>query len=166
MPRKCWGSKTNGTWLVLLNSLSFSFENCFSFTWIIFCARQPIWERMGDEACPSAANEQLLGLIWPWGPGGEGGVFIAYPRHLGRRERGRKFCAIALVCPGRKEQSNQVKTVFQFPPLKNVMLSELMCCFFYLKIWGNSYPLQRSLMCFVSTKVDDLAFLNISKGAL
>lgn len=47
-----------------------------------------------------------------------------------------------LVSPGKKEQSNQVKTVFQFPSLKNVLLSGLMCRFFYLKICGNSYLLK------------------------
>lgn len=47
-----------------------------------------------------------------------------------------------LVCSGNKEQSNQVKTAFQFPPLKNVLLSELMHRYFYLKACGNSYLLK------------------------
>lgn len=47
-----------------------------------------------------------------------------------------------LVSPGKKEQSNQVKTVFQFPSLKDVLLSGLMCRVFYLKICGNSYLLK------------------------
>ena len=97
-------------------------------------------------------SEYSLHLIWTvvmgWGWRGSR-LFAVCPRYCQRkmrereREREREHMYVTiLVCPGKKEQSNRVKTVFQFPPLKNALLSELMHCCFYLKVCDNSYLLK------------------------